>query len=68
MTTAEILNLVSVRNVIVTMIENYIAESNLSDDEIHDVISEITEKINEIAPVWYAKKETTVIIFYTSSV
>ena len=51
MTTAEILNLASLRNVIVTMIENYIAESNLSDDEIHDVISEITEKINEIAPV-----------------
>ena len=68
MTTAEILNLVALRNSIVAQIETFIEESNLSDDEIHDVISEITEKINEIAPVWYAKKETTVIIFYTSSV
>lgn len=51
MTTADILNLVSLRNNIVTLIETYIEETNLSDDEIHDVISEITEKLNEIAPI-----------------
>ena len=51
MSTSDILNLVSLRNNIVTLIETYIEETNLSDDEIHNVIAEITEKINEIAPV-----------------
>jgi len=50
MTTAEILNLVALRNSIVTQIESFIEESNLSEDEVYNVISEITEKVNEIAP------------------
>jgi predicted XRE-type DNA-binding protein len=51
MTTAEILNLVALRNSIVAQIETFIEESNLSEDEVYNVISEITEKVNEIAPV-----------------
>jgi predicted XRE-type DNA-binding protein len=51
MTTAEILNLVALRNSIVAQIESFIEESNLSEDEVYNVISEITEKVNEIAPV-----------------
>ena len=51
MTTTEILNLVSLRNEIVSKIENFIAESNLSEDEVSNVLAEITEKINELAPV-----------------
>ena len=51
MTTTEILNLVSLRNEIVSKIENFIAESNLTDEEVYNVIAEITEKINELAPV-----------------
>ena len=51
MTTTEILNLVSLRNEIVSKIENFIAESNLSEDEVSDVLAEIVEKINEVAPV-----------------
>jgi predicted XRE-type DNA-binding protein len=50
MTTAEILNLVALRNSIVAQIESFIEESNLSEDEVYNVISEITEKVNEIAP------------------
>ena len=51
MTTAEILNLVSLRNEIVSKIENFITESNLNEDEVSDFLAEITEKINELAPV-----------------
>jgi hypothetical protein len=51
MTTTEILNLVSLRNEIVSKIENFIAESNLNEVEVSDVLAEITEKINELAPV-----------------
>jgi predicted XRE-type DNA-binding protein len=51
MTTAEILNLVALRNSIVAQIESFIEESNLSEEEVYNVISEITEKVNEIAPV-----------------
>ena len=51
MTTAEILNLVALRDSIVAQIETFIEESDLSEDEVHDIISEITEKINELAPV-----------------
>jgi predicted XRE-type DNA-binding protein len=51
MTTAEILNLVALRNSIVAQIETFIEESDLSEDEVYNVISEITEKVNEIAPV-----------------
>jgi predicted XRE-type DNA-binding protein len=51
MTTAEILNLVALRNSIVAQIETFIEESNLSEEEVYNVISEITEKVNEIAPV-----------------
>ena len=51
MTTAEILNLVALRDSIVAQIETFIEESDLSEDEVHNVISEITEKINELAPV-----------------
>ena len=50
MTTAEILNLVALRDSIVAQIETFIEESNLSEEEVHNVISEITEKVNEIAP------------------
>jgi len=50
MTTAEILNLVSLRNEIVSKIENFIAESNLSEDEVSDVLAEIVESINELGP------------------
>ena len=51
MTTTEILNLVSLRNEIVSKIENFIAESNLNEVEVSDALAEITEKINELAPV-----------------
>lgn len=50
MTTKELLDLVALRNEIVSMIENYIDNSDLEDDEISNVIAEITEKINEIGP------------------
>ena len=51
MTTTEILNLVSLRNEIVSKIENFIAESNLNEVEVSDALAEITEKINELTPV-----------------
>jgi len=50
MTTKELLDLVALRNEIVSMIENYIDTTDLEDDEISNVIAEITEKINEIGP------------------
>ena len=50
MTTKELLDLVALRNEIVSMIENYIDSTDLEDDEISNVIAEITEKINEIGP------------------
>lgn len=50
MTTKEILDLVALRNEIVSKIENFIDESDLSEDEVSDVLAEITEKINELGP------------------
>ena len=49
MTTSDILNLVSLRNNIVTLIETYIEETNLSDDEIHNVEHTLVhEKMDEL--------------------
>ena len=50
MTTKEILDFVVMRNEILSKIENYIAEYDLSEDEVSDVLAEITEKINELGP------------------
>jgi hypothetical protein len=51
MTTTEILNLVSLRNEIVSKIENFITESNLTDEEVYDVIAEIVETVNQLGPI-----------------
>ena len=51
MTTTEISNLVSLRNEIVSKIENFITESNLTDDEVSDMLSDIVSDINELNPV-----------------
>jgi len=51
MTTTEILNLVSLRNEIVSMVENYITESNLTDEEVYNVIAEIVETVNGLGPI-----------------
>ena len=66
MTTADILNLVELRNNIVAQIKTFIEESDIEPHQVYDVLDEITEKINEIAPVWFAKNETTVTTFSTN--
>ena len=50
MNTQEILDLVVMRNEILSKIENYIAEYDLSEDEVSYMLAEITEKINELGP------------------
>ena len=50
MNTKEILDFVVMCNEILSKIENYIAEYDLSEDEVRDVLAEITEKINELGP------------------
>ena len=47
----EILNLASLRNEIVSKIENFITESNLTDEEVYDVIAKIVETVNELGPI-----------------
>ena len=62
MNTKEILDFVVMRNEILSKIENYIAEYDLSEDEVSDVLAEITEKINELGPAECVRKETTAIM------